>query len=541
MLREAAKSPFMPREILRSDPLGIKGESRFQEICADAGLICNKSTWDRTGWDYIVEFGFEEATSARPLDSRSTPLSSHVQVKTLLAHNDRVKISLSAAERLAKEVKPAFVYVFKVVGTEITDAFLIHIIDDPLASILKRLRREHASRNAAQINKKDISFGASVVGARIEPTGKALRGAIQAACGPRLDAYATRKMSQLNQLGFEPFPYKGTLRFRQLRGLDKLVDVFLGLERNIEIDRLEAFEVRFGIPLPLRQFAPATQTVSIDPQPFDSCTITVRNDELGLPSVFKAKLFVPAIPNLPIGSFKYLVKSSPFSFLISLRGQVSFWQDDDIRSQKHPPERWVNHARLLVGLATGKANLEIRADNRFDHLEFGIYEVDYPLDLARCEGWLALCEYTLALFKLAGVPQDIGIRINDIDDTSKPIIEAFAVFNGKVNGLSFVTSRPQDFQVNGDLRGILASSVSVGDVVLAYYVLADLTPEIRGDQVVWQSANITPGKVRFLRGAPGEFLNFLEYARAETKADVFGVLRSPEGSTLSGQTSKLPS
>jgi hypothetical protein len=531
----------MLQDILKSDPLGVKGESRFQEICADAGLICNKSTWDRTGWDYIVEFGFEEATSARPLDSRSTPLSSHVQVRTLLAHNDRVKLRLSAAERLAKELKPAFVYVFKVVGTKITDAFLIHIIDEPLASILKRLRQEHAIGNAAQINKKYISFAASALGARIEPTGEALRGAIQAACGPRLDAYATRKMDQLNQLGFEPFPYRGTLRFRQLRGLDELVDVFLGLERNIEIDRLEAFEVRFGIPLPLRQFAPATQTVSIDPHPFDSCTITVRNDELGLPGVFKAELFVPAIPNLPIGSFKYLVKSTLFSFLVPLQGQLSFWQSDDIGSQKHPPECWVNHARLLVGLATGKANLEIRADNRLDHLESGIYEVDYPLDFARCEGWLALCEYTLSLFKLAGIPPDIGIRIKDIDETSKSIIEAFAIFNGKVNGLSFVTSRPQDFQVNGDLRGILASSVSVGDVVLAYYVLADLTPEIRGDQVVWQSANITPGKVRFLRGAPGEFLSFLEYARAETKADVFGVLRSPEGATLSGKTSKLPS
>jgi hypothetical protein len=348
-------------------------------------------------------------------------------------------------------------------------------------------------------------------------------------------------MGELNQLGFEPFPYKGSLRFRQIPGLDKLVDVFLGLERNIEIDRLEAFEVRFGIPLPLRQFAPATQTVSIDPHPFDSCTITVRNDELGLPGVFKAELFVPAIPNLPIHSFKYLVKSSLFSFLISLRGEVSFWQNDDISSQKHPPERWVNHARLLVGLATGKANLETRADNRFDHLEFGIDEVDYPLDLARCKGWLALCEYTLSLFKLAGVPPDIGIRIKDIDENSKPIIEAFAVFNGKANALSFATSRPHGFQVNGNLRGILASSVSVGDVVLAYYALVDLTPEIRGDQIVWQSAKITAGKLRFLRGAPGEFLSFLEYARAETKADIFGVLRSPEGAALPEKPFNVPS
>src|SRR5205809_6637408 len=105
----------MARDTLDSDPQGAKGESRFQEICEDAGLICNKSTRDRSGWDFIVEFQFGDAEDPSPLDSRTPPLSCHVQVKTLRAENDRFRMRLSSAERLAKEIKPAFVYVFKVV------------------------------------------------------------------------------------------------------------------------------------------------------------------------------------------------------------------------------------------------------------------------------------------------------------------------------------------------------------------------------------------------------------------------------------------
>ena len=44
---------------LNSDELGEKGESRFQEFCVDEKLTCNKSSRDRTGWDFLVEFPFE--------------------------------------------------------------------------------------------------------------------------------------------------------------------------------------------------------------------------------------------------------------------------------------------------------------------------------------------------------------------------------------------------------------------------------------------------------------------------------------------------
>jgi hypothetical protein len=159
----------MAKSALNPDDIGEKGQSHFQMICADARLVCNKAIRDRTGWDFIVEFPFSDIQGPHSLDSRDAPLSSHVQVKTLLAQNVRLqnvrfKMRLSSAERLAKDIKPAFVYVAKVDWPNVIEPFLIHLIDDPLAAILKRLREENAVGNALVINKKFIYFSARPAG-----------------------------------------------------------------------------------------------------------------------------------------------------------------------------------------------------------------------------------------------------------------------------------------------------------------------------------------------------------------------------------------
>src|ERR1700733_6953189 len=148
--------------MLNADQLGEKGQARFKEICADARLICNKSDRDLAGWDFIVEFEFEDVIESKiPLEIRKVPLSCHVQVKTLIQKNDRFKLRLSSAERLAKELKPAFICVLKVDEDLVfVDAYLIHILSGPLEKILKRLRKEDVSGNSTP-NKNVISMSAS--------------------------------------------------------------------------------------------------------------------------------------------------------------------------------------------------------------------------------------------------------------------------------------------------------------------------------------------------------------------------------------------
>src|SRR3974377_1161280 len=69
--------------MLNPDQLGQKGEAHFKEICSDKKLICNQTLYDRSGWDFIVEFPYQQSSMQSSLDSRHSPISCHVQVKTM--------------------------------------------------------------------------------------------------------------------------------------------------------------------------------------------------------------------------------------------------------------------------------------------------------------------------------------------------------------------------------------------------------------------------------------------------------------------------
>src|SRR5215216_6388520 len=122
----------MVKKALNSDDLGALGEAYFDFICADEALIANPSVRDRTGWDRIVEFKPDIAAQSTSLDRREPPLSCHVQIKAKWERGNSVRLRLSSAELLAKDPKPAFVYVV-VFGADRQprNAFLIHLLEAP--------------------------------------------------------------------------------------------------------------------------------------------------------------------------------------------------------------------------------------------------------------------------------------------------------------------------------------------------------------------------------------------------------------------------
>lgn len=278
--------------MLNADELGEKGESRFREICADAQLICNKSDRDRAGWDFIVEFPFAKGGENEALDSRQAPISCHIQVKTLLEKRDRLQMRLSSAERLAKEKKPSFVYVFRVdANNEFVESFLIHLIDEPLGAILKRLRKERASGNLNRINNKKVTLAVHRNSVPLRPTGAALRRALEEACGSDMDAYIRNKSDQLQNLGFDGYRHRveGVIN---LENVEEIVDAFLGLKGDIPISDVKSFETRFGISLP--QEAPSgTRLINIVPSPADTCSIQFRESSLAEPLTFPGEVFSP--------------------------------------------------------------------------------------------------------------------------------------------------------------------------------------------------------------------------------------------------------
>lgn len=173
---------------LEPERIGHIGEQQFQLLCAQADLICNKTTVDVMGWDFLVEFPVEHFGNGVALDQQQAK-AVRVQLKSTVGRtNSRVRLSLSAVDRLAKDAHPSVIVVFRISQEgKFQSGYLVHLIGDELAKVLKRLRLAEANE-AYDINKADVSYDYEKLGTRFEPTAEGLLEALTSIC--RVDSAA---------------------------------------------------------------------------------------------------------------------------------------------------------------------------------------------------------------------------------------------------------------------------------------------------------------------------------------------------------------
>ncbi|MGY2902163.1 hypothetical protein [Bradyrhizobium sp. URHC0002] len=511
---------------LNADELGKKGEARFSEICSDTKLVRNPSIdHDRTGWDYIVEFEQQPPSGSETLDTRRTPLSAHVQVKTMWNKNDRFRMRLSAAERLAKEPKPAFVYVFKVNDKlDFVSAHLVHILDDNLATILKRLRREQAKGTKPyQLNKKYISFKASTSGRKVEPTGKALRLAISEFCGPDLGEYIARKRKQLQDLGFEPGRFQATTTFK-VESMDGLVDGLLGL-RELEVTASRAFETRFGIKLSLNEPNFAKSVMRVKPGKADTCIVTVRETPLAPPATFSADIMVAPMANLPKEHLKILVQNPLFRLLIHGK-KIQFTTDEQaISATRLKIDDWRNFFRMLIALCRG-AEMSLKPER--------LTEVSFPMrfpDAARqleYERVQAALEATQRLLKLAGAPEPV-VGIEGFEGIAPELVRLDKMFASPTDAdpIGFVVDWPPGRPVPDKVDFLCVNFVQMEDITLVHSSVAEMVPQSSEGRIIWKSKTLTPCEITFVRDFPIEYERFVDRAKQKAKLDNSIIAEAP--------------
>jgi hypothetical protein len=506
---------------LNSDQLGKKGESRFSEICSDGKLTCNPSTHDRTGWDFIVEFPYDPPGLQLSLDKRRSPISCHVQVKTMWSSNDTFRMRLSSAERLAKEPKPAFVYVLKVnKNLEFTGAYLIHMLDENLAVILKRLRREQSKGTKAigTINKKYIAFRPSRSGQLLPPTGEALRAALISICGSDQSVYIEKKRNQLKSLGFEGRPYEVKTTIT-VDGHEGLVDVFLGL-KEVEIADWKSFETRFGIKLSLNEAEFAKGTMHIQPGRADQCIVTVRESPLSEPATFEADIFFPAIPNLPKEQTKFLVKAKLFKILIDQQRFKFATDEEATKTALLKLGDWLQFLKMLVIFCKGTGTITI-SPGRF---AAGSLPIKFEnTDPAKYIYLSQAFEGAQRLLRLAGAPEPM-VGLADIVALAQDVIALDRLFSGAtdISPLTFTTEWPDGSILPDKFDVIYANFILIAGVMLAHYSVAEMTPVRQGDNIVWKSRTIDPREIVVIQKFPADYLSFVD--RAKVKANIKNVI-----------------
>jgi hypothetical protein len=379
---------------LDPDRIGRIGERQFEALCERAGLCCNKSTVDVMGWDFIVEFPMAPAGQALSLDQRPTN-AARVQLKSTLGRTgNRIRLSLSAIDRLAKDPRPALIVVFRLrADGELQSSYLVHLIGNELSRVLRRLRLAEA-RKAYDINHTEISYDYGKVGVRFEPTRTGLLAALSAACGQYPGAYTIEKQRQLAELGYENGQFEAEALI-QIEGPEHLSSLLLGLV-PLKPQRLRMFDSRFGIRLPYQgTLFDDIEELRLTPPTLGSCEISIRGSDFGQAARFDGEMFIgppmaePHGAELLIRTPDFIIRLTPPALKFESVGSI-----DDV---EHSLEEWAELLRALTLMATGRATLTIAGNDRIPSITFpvdqpitGPYLEELPLISAFLDGWRQL-------------------------------------------------------------------------------------------------------------------------------------------------------
>jgi len=227
--------------------LGKMGESVFSQLCASAGLTANSSDVDKTGWDFFVEFGFDEKPISKISTIHDAAYECKVQVKATDSRKRKIQIKLSNLKRLATTSSPAFFFFIEFDGEDSPQRiFLVHLDTDLISKILSRLHDADIAGENDTLHKKtmtifyDDSHQLNVV------SGHSLSTAIKNWIGANMAGYVEEKNFSLKSIGFNSGFADISILSVGYENISKLIDMSIGIADEAEIAEMLGYTKRFG-------------------------------------------------------------------------------------------------------------------------------------------------------------------------------------------------------------------------------------------------------------------------------------------------------
>ncbi|KRW26399.1 hypothetical protein AO727_10285 [Acinetobacter baumannii] len=265
--------------------LGQLGESTFAMWCAQVGLIANGSAIDKTGWDYYVEFPISSNITTHEL--HKSAFECKVQVKATDKRDRKLAITVSNLRRMATAQMPAFYVFLEFDGkNEVQNAFIVHIDNELVYKILKRVHQIEQSENNKDLNKKTITLTYSEQHRLEKLDGENLKQNLLKYIGENYSDYISSKNKYLQECGFEDG--HGIVKFsiEGEDGIRKIIDASLGLEKEVDVQNLVNIEKRFGIPSKKSNFEITNAKLSLGMLPPKKGKIKFKEDSLSSGLVF---------------------------------------------------------------------------------------------------------------------------------------------------------------------------------------------------------------------------------------------------------------
>ncbi len=491
---------------LTNDQLGAKGEAEFTRLCTDAGLTCNPSTRDRSGWDFIVETPPEAGDS---FDKRQTGLSCHVQTKTMWVDSSkRIPMALSVAERLAKEPKPAFIAVIVVNDDlSLSHLHLVHFRGAFLERVLKTLRKAQTGTKA--LHRIELTFNIDV-GERIEPAGAALRAAIERAIGPSMRTYMDAKQTELTESGFTPGRYQMNATLSATP--NELIEAFLE-PRTLEASGISHSEIRFGIVLPIDPLPDgARATLTTDPQPMDKALLRVFDGSGSAPAVFAADVFM-APPEIAGGRLRAKIRTAFFTIDLHGEGRVDVASiPDAITTKSFDVTAWKNYFRMLATSGLDKSRIEI-APEKIETFSITMRKAvdDETAELGRVTA--TMCEHAEFLLTSAGAVSP-ELSHAELFHAADAVEETYAVISKDAAAFPLAFAHTPELP-ESPLQIAYANFLRLGAVTFGIGALAEMMLGEEQGEKVWRAASINKTCVRVIRDDRDAYDKFVADLRAD--------------------------
>jgi len=271
--------------------VGAKGEAVFCNLCGDVDLRPNLARVDKTGWDFFVEFPYEIDPSI-PADMQ-VPIECRIQVKATDKRHRKVPITLSNLWRLINAQMPAFIAFFEFDGqTNVQNGFMVHVDNNLIGKVLKRMREIEESGNPCNFNKRTISVYYDDTDRLQSLDGKCLKETILHHIGKDYITYVRDKREYVQSTGFEDGSAQINFTVEGEEDLERLINVSLGIENEVKITSLSAVHCRFGIrshkPF-INQDTGKLQMPNVEPITYGK--ICVKLDKLSPDLSFDCKLY----------------------------------------------------------------------------------------------------------------------------------------------------------------------------------------------------------------------------------------------------------
>jgi hypothetical protein len=515
---------------LNSDQLGKKGEQRFVELCVDAGLFPNVSTWDRTGWDAIVDWPFAQS-STTSLDKRSAPLSCRVQVKTLWSENRNIEVNLAAMERLAKEPKPSFVHILHVDRQlNYTRSSIIHVNGAFLEMILRRLRQADFDKRA--ISKIKFSFSVEKWATTLpDVSGNSFRNYVEYIIGSDLNKYIASKKHNITSAGYG----EGAISVRTTltaKNNEEIIDALFGL-RKIDAINIDSSETRFGITLPFPEMKSPSAEFEFKPHPIDTCTITFEKQPLGPSTSFKGKVYRLPDQVLPSGEYRLLIRSDLFRYMLSVRDasgpmtniectfvtEAAAISDSQLRASE-----WADFYRLICMVGDGKTHLRLEARKKPRAPMLGSFELDQPIDnLHHWETLAGLSEAAAKILKAAGAP-NTKLATDDFESAQRGLRYLSDVLDEVPTRarMTLSSNNPQSIAVGDDTELLYLNAFDLGRHRIAFCLRCRIEAEVVSkNDITWKEVRSDLVDISRVGRSDTEIVNLLAKIKRAQRLDSY--------------------